>query len=263
MIFSKKKRKTYLNKSLIYSIFLKSYYGLKSENAKSYLSYVWLVLEPILHMLAYYMVFEYLLNRGTDNYAVFLLTGLIPWFWFNKTVSGSVGAIIGSKPLISQIYIHKSFFPLVIIVKESLRQMLLFFILFIFLFLYGVDVSMTWFGLFILILIEFLLIVSISLLIASIVPFIPDLKYFVNSGLQFLMFASGIFYSYEQISEDSREIFFLNPIALLLKDYREIYLNNTLPDFSAYVIFVFIFIVITIFSLFVINKYDKHYLKVI
>ena len=92
---------------LIDLIWTKSLLNLKSEASRNVLSYVWWILEPFLYMLVFYVVFEMLLNRGGENYTTFLITGLIPWMWFMKSVSGSSGSIINSHALITQLNNHQ------------------------------------------------------------------------------------------------------------------------------------------------------------
>ena len=45
------------------------------------------------------------------------------------------------------------------------------------------------------------------------------------------MFLSGIFYDYKMIAEEWQALFLLNPIAFLLKCYREIFIEGVPPDF--------------------------------
>jgi lipopolysaccharide transport system permease protein len=67
-------------------------------------------------------------------------------------------------------------------------------------------------------------------MVAAVIPFIRDLSYLVPTGLTLLMFLSGIFYDYKSISENWQELFLLNPMAFLLKCYREILIDGVMPD---------------------------------
>ena len=84
------------------------------------------------------------------------------------------------------------------------------------------------------ILTQLLLISAVSMLVAAITPFLPDFKYLIATALMALMFGSGIFYSYKDVLlPDHQKLFLLNPIANLLKNYRQVLMENTLPDWSA------------------------------
>lgn len=61
-------------------VWVKAKLNLKSEASINYLSYAWWIIEPVLQMAIYYLVFAYLLKQGGHDYVPFLLTGLIPGY---------------------------------------------------------------------------------------------------------------------------------------------------------------------------------------
>src|SRR5699024_2708019 len=79
--------------------------GLKAENRNSYLGYFWWLLDPLLNVLVYYFLVGVLLDRGGDNFAVFLVIGLVAWRWINTTVNGSAKAILKYSSIINQVYL--------------------------------------------------------------------------------------------------------------------------------------------------------------
>lgn len=204
--------------------------NLRSETHRNYLSYGWWVLEPLLHMVVYYVVFALLLERGGENFPVFLLTGLIPWMWFMKVVGGSSNSIIAGQNLMLQVGLRPITFPLVSILQSSIKQIPVFLLLIGFVWLQGYAPNANWWSLIPVILVQALIIVAFACAVAALIPFIRDLSYLVPTGLTFLMFLSGIFYDYRRISPDWQELFLLNPMAFLLKCYREIFMENTMPD---------------------------------
>jgi lipopolysaccharide transport system permease protein len=59
-------------------------FNLKAEANKTYLNYLWWILEPALHVAVFYLVFSVFLNRGSDDFLLFLLCGKIPFCGFQK-----------------------------------------------------------------------------------------------------------------------------------------------------------------------------------
>lgn len=219
--------------TLLGLIWTKSILNLRSEAHRNYLSYAWLVLEPLLHILVFYIVFGTLLQRGGENFLVFLLAGQIPWMWFSKSVSGSSSSILAGKNLILQVGLPSIIFPLINLLKTSLQQIPVFFILLSFFWSQGFLPSIVWWYLLPLIFVQLLLTAACTCIVAAIIPFARDLNYLVHTGLMFLMFGSGIFYDYRTLSAEWQEIFLLNPMAFLLKSYREILIDGTPPDILA------------------------------
>lgn len=206
-------------------------FNLRSEVQRNYLSYGWWVLEPLLHMVVYYVVFSLLLHRGGKNFPVFLLTGLIPWMWFMKTVSSSSSSILSGQNLMIQVGMPSIVFPLVRVVQATLKQLPVFLLLFGFVWLNGFSPGVHWWALVPVIFVQATLVILFSCAIAAVIPFVRDLAYLVPTGLTFLMFLSGIFYDYRKISVEWQKLFLINPIAFLLKCYREIVMDGVLPNF--------------------------------
>jgi len=215
---------------LIELIWTKAKFNLRSEVQRNYLSYGWWVLEPLLHMVVYYVVFGLLLNRGDENYPVFLLSGLIPWMWFMKAVSASSASILAGQNLMLQVGLPSIFFPLVVLIQATLKQIPVFILLFFFVFIQGHNPTIQWWFLIPVMVVQMLLIMFFSCLVAAIVPFMRDLIHLVSTGLTFLMFMSGVFYDYKNISVEWQELFLLNPMAFMLKCYREILIDGVSPD---------------------------------
>jgi len=215
---------------LIELIWTKAIFNLRSEVHRSYLSYGWWVLEPLLHMVVYYVVFGMLLQRGDENFAVFLLTGLIPWMWFSKGVSASSSSILGGQQLMMQVGLPAIVFPLVSLLQNSIKQLPAIVLLVGFVWVNGFTPGASWLALLPVILVQIMLMTAFACFVAAVIPFMRDLAYLVPTGLMFIMFLSGIFYDYRVIPEDWQSVFLLNPIAFFLKCYREIFMSNTLPD---------------------------------
>jgi len=215
---------------LLEIIWTKAIFNLRSEVHRNYLSYTWWVLEPLLHMGVYYLVFGLLLQRGGENYPVFLLTGLIPWMWFMKAVSGSSNSIIAGQNLMLQVGLPSVVFPLVSLLQATLKQIPAFILLLGFLWSQDITPGIHWWALVPVVLVQTLLTIAFASAVAAVIPFVRDLSYLVPTGLMFLMFLSGIFYDYRMISAEWQSLFLLNPMAFLLKCYREIFIDGALPD---------------------------------
>jgi len=218
---------------LVELIWTKALFNLRSEVQRNYLSYGWWVLEPLLHMIVYYVVFGLLLSRGEQNYPVFLLTGLVPWMWFMKAVSGSSSSILAGQNLMLQVGLPSIVFPLVNLLQATLKQLPVFILLLGFVWSQGYFPSAHWWGLIPVIIVQLLLVTAFASAVAAVIPFMRDLAYLVPTGLTFLMFISGVFYDYRSISVEWQELFLLNPMAFLLKCYREILIDGVLPDLIA------------------------------
>jgi lipopolysaccharide transport system permease protein len=211
-------------------IIIKVRFNLRSEASQSYLSYAWWILEPLMQMGVYYIVFDIFLHRGGSDFVPFLLCGIVPWLWFARSVNNSSRSIVQGQGLISQTYLPKTFFPLVVIGQDLVKQQVVFLLAFGFMLYFGYMPSIEWLWLIPIVATQLLLIIAVSLLVSFIVPFARDLQYLIAAGLQMMMFGSGIFYSYESVLlPEHREIFLMNPMANLIVSYRRVLMEGTAP----------------------------------
>lgn len=214
-------------------IWTKAIFNLRSEFQRNYLSYAWWILEPFLHMMVYYLVFGLFMDRGGANYLAFLLAGTVPWMWFSKTISGSSGSILAGQNLMLQVGMPPILFPLIHVQKACLQQIPVFLLLLFFMWLQGFSPNVLWLAMFPIIVVQLLITAAFTCIVAGLIPFARDLNYLVNTGLTMLMFGSGIFYDYKELSAEWQPVFLYNPIAFLLKCYREILIDGVMPDFIA------------------------------
>lgn len=238
--------------------------NLKSETRKTYLSYIWWVLEPAMFVAVFYLVFAVFLNRGSDNFLVFLLCGKIPFLWFSKTVTNASNAISDGRGLIHQIPIPKMYFPLLVIGQDFVKQCFVFVFLLFVLWAFSVEPSINWLGIIPVILTQLLLVIACSLLAAAVTPFLPDFRFVISTGMMMLMFCSGIFYSYKDvILEKHLELFLLNPLATLIKIYREVLLDSIPVDWGALMQISACSLLVIVFMKLWFSKNESNYARVI
>ena len=120
-------------------------------------------------------------------------------------------------------------FPLISVIAVTYKQAFVFLIL---LLAMGtiIGVSPAWAALPILIAVQLLLIVAGACAVAFLCVWLPDMRFVVASALQLMMFCSGVFFEIESFPERVQEWFRLNPMAVMLEQYRLILLDGTLPD---------------------------------
>lgn len=213
-------------------VWTKARLNLKSEASKNHLRYLWWVLDPVLYMTVFYIVFGLLMERGGPGFIAYLLTGLVPFQWFAKTVQQTSNSIVGGKGLMHQVRISPLFFPLVGIVQNTGKQLLVFAMLGIFLILYGLPPTIYWLAFIPIVLVQLAFMTVVSCTLAMMVPFVRDLTNLIPTGIQFLLFTSGIFYTIDRIPGEWRSLFFTNPMANILYQYRQVFVENQWPDWS-------------------------------
>lgn len=241
-------------------VFFKVRANLQVEVSRYYLNYLWWVLEPILTMGIFYVVFGVMMNRGTANFGVFMLVGLASWNWFQRSVSNCSRSIYNARTLLNQLRVPKVFFPLVVVFQDCVKQFFVMTLLVIFLVCYGIPIAASWISLGPLLVTQFTLLLGVGLLCAAVVPFFPDFTFLINTGLQLMFFATGIFYNIDELVLPQHRVYaYLNPMAGLLKNYREVLMNGVWPDWE-YLGYTFVFgLMLCCVSMLLIRSFEHDY----
>jgi lipopolysaccharide transport system permease protein len=209
-------------------------FNLKSEASKTYLGYIWWVLEPALYVAVLYLVFGTFRARGGADFVIFLVVGKIPYLWFQKSVINASNSVKAGKGLINQVSMPKAFFPLMSVSEALVKQLFVFVLMFIVLLWLGLQADWSWLYLVVVVAVQLLLIIACAFIAASIIPFVPDFRYIITTGMTLLMLMSGIFFDYKTvILPRHQDLFLLNPMARLLKNYRQVLMDHSQPDWLA------------------------------
>lgn len=213
-------------------VIYKTYADLRAEAAKTYINYLWWVVDPLLSMLVFYVVFGLLFQRGSEGYVAFLLVGLVIWNWYRQTIGHAGNAIVAGQGLMNQVYVPKLVFPTVTLLTDLTKFTLVFSLLLVFLWLAGYPPGLTYLSLPLLLLVQLLLISSLAFALAGVVPYLPDLRFLVENLLQLQFFVSGVFFAAQDIPEQYHGLFYLNPMASLIEDYRLVLLEGSWPHWG-------------------------------
>ena len=104
---------------------------MKAQANKLVLSYIWWVLEPLLLISLFYLVFGHILQRGGDDFLSFLIIGKIIFTWFSKSVVSASNSLPQNKGIIGQRALPKWIFPMVNIQESMYKSLFSFLIMYV------------------------------------------------------------------------------------------------------------------------------------
>ena len=204
------------------SLWLLTSRDLRVRYTTSVLGYVWSVLDPLVMAVIYWFVFTQIVDRpiGADPYIVFLLAGLLPWMWFTGAVGDSTRAFIRDAKLVRSTRIPRSIWVNRIVLSKGIEFLLSIPVLALFAILFGAELTwgVLWFPL--AVLLQAIVIVGLSLIIAPLVVFFRDLERAVKLILRFLFYASPIIYAIGDLPEGLQFWASFNPLAGIISLYR-------------------------------------------
>ena len=163
-----------------------------------------------------------------DNFPfiLWLITGIIPWFFFSDSISSATNSIMENSYLVKKVVFRVSVLPIIKILSALIIH--LFFIMFIFLMfliynympnIYNLQVIYYLFA-------TIVLVLGLSWITSSLVIFLRDIGQIVAMVLQFGFWLTPIFWSFKMVPEQYHFIFKLNPVYYIVEGYRNSFIYN-------------------------------------
>ncbi|MEM0955803.1 MAG: ABC transporter permease [Pseudomonadota bacterium] len=237
---------------------------LRAEASRSYLGIIWWVMEPMLYVGVFYLVFESGLRRGGEGFVPYLLCGLVPWKWFDGTVRSAAVVLSTSVGLMRQLYLPKYLLPMAVAVTNTLKFGIILVILLAFMKLYGYPVfTQALLYLPLLLVVQLVLTLAVSGIASALVPLLPDLRYVVNYGMTMLFFLSGIFFSLEDMSPEAQRLLMWNPMLLVIEAYRSILIDAAAPSLRQLAAVAAGSVVALVLAALIFRRFDRVYPRVI
>ncbi|MFF1634026.1 ABC transporter permease [Leifsonia sp. NPDC058248] len=217
------------------SLWLLTKRDLRVRYSTSALGYLWSILDPLVMSGIYWFVFTQVFKRsvGEEPYIVFLLAALLPWMWFNGTVSDSTRAFLRESKLIRSTMIPRSIWVNRIVASKGIEFLLSLPVLAFFAVISGAKINVDVLLFPLAIVIQTVLTIGVGLIVAPLVVFFRDLERVVKLALRFLFYASPIIYS----ARDLEHLHFLkdlaafNPLTGLFSLYRATFFPQELDWF--------------------------------
>ena len=182
--------------------------SIRTEARQTYAGYLWWLIDPLMFIAVYYVVFALVLESKTENFVVFLLVGILTFQWFQSSIQESAPTIYGAGALLKRIRVNKTIFP-VSKVLHGLWRFLFTFLAYSLIALIFLEQRFTAAALTapLVALVQLTVVTRISLIIAALYPFFPDVKHLIQPILRVLLFLSGVFF--QQIRSRGTKILLL------------------------------------------------------
>jgi ABC-type polysaccharide/polyol phosphate export permease len=221
--------------------------------------YLWWISRPIALGAVLYFTMGRVVRLDIDNYGVFLLSALFPWFWFQGAVGEGAGAFIANAGLITRVVFPRVILPIASVLYHSAQFVMTLPILIVFVYVAGGEAHISWiYGLPLLFAVQMFLVIGIALFLASLYVFIRDVGPILDITLLLTFYLSPIIYDKERIPENLQQIILLNPLVPLLEAWRALFLSGEAPGLDLWPTLAFGCAVFVI-GLYLFRKMEKHF----
>jgi lipopolysaccharide transport system permease protein len=196
---------------------------------------VWAILQPLLTMVVFTIVFKNLADMPSDGlpYTIFAYTALLPWHLFAGALTRCVASLVSEAHLISKVYFPRLLVPFAATLSGLVDFVLAFILLLGMMVWYRI--IPTW-GLLLLpflVILALMAALSIGIWLSAINVRYRDVGHAIPFMIQIWMFASPVAYSISAIPQKWHFLYSLNPMTGVIEAFRWALLGKAQPDFVA------------------------------
>jgi ABC-type polysaccharide/polyol phosphate export permease len=219
-------RDSYRYRELIWALARKE---LTVRYKRSFLGFLWALLNPALMMLVLTLVFGTIMRFSIDHYAIFLLSMLLPWTFFSQSLAYSVESVVGNADLLKKVRVSKLVFPVAALVANVVNLLLSMIPLVLLVLVLRFPFHWTWIYLPVPMLGLILFTLGMSFFFATANVFYRDVAHILQVVLSAWFYFSPIIYSLDFIAPKYRVLFKLNPMIYVLNGFRLAVYYGQLP----------------------------------
>lgn len=205
---------------------------LRARYTQSLLGGAWGVLQPLVTMGLFYVVFGLILGLKTERvpYAVFLLSGILLWQLFSGVAGASSACLIANAHIVTKVYFPRLLLPLAASFGSVYDFCISFFILAAMVASSGIAPGWSALAFPLFVLLAVCAGLTVGLWFSAVGVRHRDIQHTLPFLLQVLLYASPIFYSAERIPVSWRPTYFLNPLAGIIQGFRWSLLGDVPPE---------------------------------
>jgi lipopolysaccharide transport system permease protein/teichoic acid transport system permease protein len=196
----------------------------------SYLGMLWAFVHPTVYVGVLWFVFQVGFKsrpEGDHPFILWMLCGIIPWFFFSDCLSNATNSIIDNSFLLKKLVFSVGMLPIVKILSSLVIHVFFIAALSLLLVVYRSPFTLHHLQVFYYLFAMLTLLQGLAWLTSSLVVFMRDIGQLVAMVLQFLFWLTPIFWSAKILPAKYLNLIKLNPVYYIVEGYRESFLYHT------------------------------------
>lgn len=220
------------NRALIWKLAKNDF---KKRYAGSYLGAIWAMVQPVITVLMYYIVFDKIFQSRSEAmagdtpipYVLFLTAGLVPWFYFSEALNHGTQALTEYSYLVKKVVFNISILPVIKVVAATFIHVFFVCVLLIVAAVYGYYPNVYMLQLIYYSFCMFMLTLAFSYTTSAVVVFFKDLSQIIQILLQIGMWATPILWNLGKLGPTAQTIIKINPVCYIVNGYRNALCTRT------------------------------------
>lgn len=233
---------------------------LKSRYKGSVLGFFWMFLNPLLQLVVYTIVFSTIMRMGIDKFYLFLFVALVPWIFFSTCLSNGPGVIFSQQDMVKKIYFPREVLPVSYVTSQFINMLLSFLVIFAVLFCARYTPEpLAVLCLPVVMLVEYGLALGFTMIMSAVTVYLRDLEYVLSIVSMAWQFLTPVMYSIEQVPDEVRWIFSINPMTYIIVAYRDILYYGKVPKLQTLLSAFLIGLVMLLIGWMVFQRLQRHF----
>ena len=202
----------------------------KTRYRGSFLGFLWTLLNPLLLMAIYSLVFTVYMRVDMAKYPVFLFTGLLPWIWFTSALTTGATSIIEGSSLVKRVAFPPLMLPTVAVTANLVNFVLALPLLLLFMIGYHVPLTYAVLVLPVAVAIQYLFTLALAVILAMLTVRYRDLQHLLGNLLTLWFFLTPILYSLPMVPASFRSLLLANPMTSIIASYQDALYYGRFPS---------------------------------
>jgi ABC-type polysaccharide/polyol phosphate export permease len=203
--------------------------SIKTRYKRSALGVVWTLLNPLIMMIVLTIVFSSFFRFAIENYAIYVLAGLIVWNFHSSTTSAAMQNMLLSGNLLNRIYVPKSVFAVSAVGAGLVNLGLSLIPLFLISLILGVKIGPQILVMPFAVILLALFALGFSLILQTAAVYFADVLPVYEVILSIWFYATPIIYPRDMIPYQVALLFQLNPLYHLVRVFRAPLFEGIIP----------------------------------
>jgi ABC-type polysaccharide/polyol phosphate export permease len=207
---------------------------LKVRYRRSAIGLVWTMLQPLLMMLVFQVVFSsvFVFKTEVGNYPVYALAGLLFWNFFSQSIVASMNSLRSNAQLLKKLPVPKAVFPLATVISGVVNLCFAVVPLLLVLVVTGHPLTPALFFLPVAIFLAALFTLGAGLLLSPLAVFFSDTVELIGVLLTAVMYMTPVIYPKEIVPEKYLWLVRYNPLRSILEVFRDPIHQGEIPPLS-------------------------------
>jgi len=238
---------------------------IKIRYRQTLLGAIWAMLQPILTMVVFSIIFGNFAKLPSDGvpYPIFTFVALLPWQLFSTSLSRSSESVVGESKLLTKIYFPRLIIPISSVGAGIVDFLISSLILIFLLIFYSIPITWKLLAMPFLILLAILSALSVGIWFSALNVKYRDIRYTIPFLVNAWMFATPIAYSATLVPDQWRTIYGLNPMVGVIEGFRWMLLDKPFPDLNMFIISILIMLLLLISGLIYFSNLENYFADVI